>query len=1520
MKKHFYNRLATTILLLGGGLVALTGLTSCENFLNGGGVRKEIEEVIAYNNAQSVTVYLKSDTEQGEFLSDGEKSFKIGYDTLVQFSVNQNSYVFEKLEAVTRTAPYNSRSEYVQFTPVEADSKKGIYKINVKILKQTNDIMIRPVCTPLPKIQSVEPDSKITAAQDSKILITFNKSVDPASFGNFSGLSITSNGIPVNEYFATPEFFNNNTTLSIVPLAATDVTKLLLPPDESVEIREIQVSYIFSGETDSLGNAIKGNLEHKYRINKDFGKKKTVKVLVEAESEQGKFLSSGLTDCTVNYTFDIQFTVKKSAYNFTDFEAVSMNDDKQSRMSSVEFENKEYDDETGVYKARVRVKDTPENNDILIRPVCCLIPKITSIMPALEANGCNQDSVIKISFNKKMNPQSFKDSNGKINGISITTPDGDDLSSYFEEPFFTADNKILCLQPLCITDDTKYLLAPDGSKNSLNIEVNYTFVNVKDDDGLSFIANGTHSYKINKNFNEQEEVTVLVQNSNAAYGSFLSSGEKKCIVGFGFDIEFTLNKETYLFQGFEAVGQNDESRASYVSFENQQFDEESGIYKAKVRVIQAADDIIIRPNCQIITNTDIIIIETKGTKSITPASGTTVQSFINRNYSINFEPDEDYEFIRWELYDINKDDVIPNGTYVTITNPYIAKTTYKVTQVPANTVKLGLRVAVAERPQLISNTPQNGGNLKDSTIQVIFDRDMDEMSIYYTDPEIKALRHAGVQDSEFLPAITDVPQKHYGYVKSGKTYFKNILLTNNKGGENLNDKFKPPFFENPRTLSIPANKEDEHTLDDYTQVLVTIEKDFFYSEPLYGQETKPVSLRGSKKWMYQVTNHGDEEAPVFQKKNNKDLFSLKLENTQNESVLASTNVHPVIENDGTGLSTLKFMKIKNEKPTLYCDMELQDVTGGSGPNSTFAIKYERIIEADYISAGKGDNVTGSFTHEYTYTTTQDAIFKGDLEMSLPADGVYRIWFDFTDRSDNHFYYPETANDENSNLGFYVVKDVTSVSEPSGITVETGTKDLEYKVSWTAPENVDYDNTVITVTGGTEALIPVTKDKTEVMINNIDLDKEYIITITHYDYIGNEISSSVPKFITGFRLNGNLTFNINNLFFADDSLLNYGISPTAYFSDGTQETVECTIPVPDEFSTAPVTIEINHKYELITKTQSLNGSYYIAKSDALTQKPVTGTGFFHFGDFPQTIAGNDITYSTDPIYNGWYLGSDGYFYAKCITNPYKTSSDPKEYQYSNKEQVTKNATRHFKVEPINWRTLTTNYNNTGTRLLLAEKVLLGDIAYYGSTENIRTFMNDGEEITIDVNNYKYSNIRAYLNGTQNQFVAEGHAATEYDIDWSDKGFLQTAFTPAAQEYIAITSVDNSPKSTAAYSYISTDYACDDTLDKIFLLSLKDVTTTGFLFDSDPALEDRHRKKSSTDYAKANYVWLDGNTVTKNYTNWVLRSPYTSPYYVYYVCSYIGKVYYNNTRAIYNMVTGKQLGISPALCLDPSKWPE
>ena len=578
-------------------------LTACDFFLHGEDLKKELDQQIAYTNAPSVSVYLKADAELGEFLSDGEKTFKVGYDTEVQFTVNQDSYVFEKLEAVVRNSPETSRSESVQFTEVESDAKKGIYKINVKVLKQVNDIMIRPVCTLLPKISSISPALEANGCnQDSTITIAFNKNMNPESFknsnGTITGLSITNgDDEDLTAYFDEPYFASDNKTLIILPLCYADNPKFLLPPDESKTSLNIKVNYTFVDIKDEDGLGFTANGTHNYKINKNFNEQEEVTVLVQnPDPSYGSFLSAGEKSCIVGFGFEVEFTLNTESYIFEKLEAVSKNDTSLSRADCVQFtlNSSDADVKKGIYKIKIRV--LKETGDLLIRPVCTLLPKINSITPSFGSTGCDQDSIISISFNKPVNTDTFFDESGNVPCVSITS-DAEFLDEYFNTPYFSDDKKTLYFAPLCIADLNKLLLDLYDTRSFRDITVSLVFNGEKDCDGIALTENLEQRYRINKNFSNQKKVSLNISGDTTT-GSFLSSGEKECTVGFYVEVQYTVNKDDYYLVGLEAVSSSDgSSRASAVSITQTGKVEDEGIYKYKIRVTEEVNDILIKAVC-----------------------------------------------------------------------------------------------------------------------------------------------------------------------------------------------------------------------------------------------------------------------------------------------------------------------------------------------------------------------------------------------------------------------------------------------------------------------------------------------------------------------------------------------------------------------------------------------------------------------------------------------------------------------------------------------------------------------------------------------------------------------------------------------------------------------------------------------------------------------------------------------------------------------------------------------------------
>ena len=293
--------------------------------------------------------------------------------------------------------------------------------------------------------------------------------------------------------------------------------------------------------------------------------------------------------------------------------------------------------------------------------------------------------------------------------------------------------------------------------------------------------------------------------------------------------------------------------------------------------------------------------------------------------------------------------------------------------------------------------------------------------------------------------------------------------------------------------------------------------------------------------------------------------------------------------------------------------------------------------------------------------------------------------------------------------------------------------------------------------------------------------------------------------------------------------------------------------------------------------------YSSPVDAETGLAATSVStYVYFGVFPKTVLPLDSTVTVDEEdfiemgANTYYKGSDGEYYAKALENACATGA---QYKYKNGELVKDRfarSYRYFKVEPIKWKVLTTTYDIDGEAgsatgaLLLAEDILTANVPYHKDWDELREI--DGK--TVYPNNYQHSSVRAYLNGlTYQRYYFYGE-----DALWNGKGFLQTAFTSTAQLLIAETEVDNSDDSTIDtenHMTKATTYACENTTDKIFLLSAKEATTTAYGFAAcDSSGKGNARIRMPTDYAKANYAYQNS---TDGYGgDWWLRSPRYNDY--------------------------------------------
>lgn len=227
-----------------------------------------------------------------------------------------------------------------------------------------------------------------------------------------------------------------------------------------------------------------------------------------------------------------------------------------------------------------------------------------------------------------------------------------------------------------------------------------------------------------------------------------------------------------------------------------------------------------------------------------------------------------------------------------------------------------------------------------------------------------------------------------------------------------------------------------------------------------------------------------------------------------------------------------------------------------------------------------------------------------------------------------------------------------------------------------------------------------------------------------------------------------------------------------------------------------------------------------------------------------------------IYNGTkYLGVQ--------MNDYRASG-----VYSLRSYIMKNGyftfeVYWFKYEPIKWRILTTSGNSA---------YIMSDIAldsFSIQPDRYQGFYNE-----------EYGVFRTDKNGNMDGTYANNW---EYCFlrRWLNETFYKEVFNDLQKEIIQTTHLDNTARSSNPNEYPKyygygenagkNKYAdqCKDTDDKIFLLSLRDITTTAYGFNKDVLAEDPARNLQATDFAKLHGAPM--NTNDKKYVTWYTRSP-------------------------------------------------
>lgn len=211
----------------------------------------------------------------------------------------------------------------------------------------------------------------------------------------------------------------------------------------------------------------------------------------------------------------------------------------------------------------------------------------------------------------------------------------------------------------------------------------------------------------------------------------------------------------------------------------------------------------------------------------------------------------------------------------------------------------------------------------------------------------------------------------------------------------------------------------------------------------------------------------------------------------------------------------------------------------------------------------------------------------------------------------------------------------------------------------------------------------------------------------------------------------------------------------------------------------------------------------------------------YGLYPKTYINDSDLLGTlnsiaEPEPIGWYL-FNGTFYAKL------TSSQKNDAKFDDSTKIVEGEEYWFKCEPISWKILE---ENNGEYLLLSSLLLDTHIFDYNS------------------NNYKDSDVRAWLN---NEFFTRAFCLND--------------------NYIKTTNVDNSASTTDAND---NDAVCENTQDKVFMLSYKDYLNENYGFTTIKSTSST-RWCQTTEWARASGAYVASRTGMYNVGYYWTRSP-------------------------------------------------
>jgi len=1026
---------------------------------------------------------------------------------------------------------YNSNTHQAQF--------------NITINKYlSSNLSISPIyyeCLAITEFNNDKTDQ--VYERDSSVKLSFNHPINGQN-----SIKITIQGYDYSSYFDTPKLSNDNKT---VTLESKKLLPLLADETNTVMVT-IPANEIYYEPVENVKNYLETPISYSYRINASTKDKVKIKYL--DDTEQGLFKVKNarvnheqVEQYNIGSTFPISYKLDEG-YSFygweykigdTVYEKEALKTLGISITYDEDGDSNGFNNVTRLAQANISIEKFTEY-EISIEPRYYEYLTIINFNNKTE-QVYERDRDIEITFNKTIISDCADSIYRNISILGLAS--GQNIEDFYKEP--VVDGAVLKIEAKEIDLNNLIPLNADGTNTiTINMPASQVYYMPSDGVAVHLERDIAYSYKINSETKDKTTFKFTRDATGSEAGTLkvndvtVEDREYSYSIGNSFVLKYRMSND-YAFTGWKFIHNNQIYYTSDLSQLNLSYEKEygsdayglsalnnsEGTAQAIISILRDITGVIeIQPIVTKIPVGTVLLEDNNGKISSNIGSlnddGKTksAETKLGERNVISFNADSAYEFVKWQIYDRASGTIYNNGTYLRIDNEKTENTSYSITDASYedDDIELTIKPIVAERPQILDYTPSGSSLLrKDSTIQVIFDHDMDEDSIYYTEAELSQVENISNFD-ELKESETKVG-KYYGYTTTdGKAYYKNISIQNNRNRNVLTQYYKEPVFDNPRTLTIVVDREkvtsDSNNPLDYSQVLVNVGKiegeigdGFFYKD-----NEKVISMSGYKRWIYRTNSSYDSTPPSA------NIISLEIDSFTTEQLTAEPNV----EKSTAGLGSLHYLP--SEEPSIYLKFDVSDLEAnnnpGSGLFSSFIVSCEQLYDGNYTQKFEGtyEEIESALEatnyivdYQINDTDSATASFDGYIPLSGLSDGIYRLKLKFKDQSGNeiswptneeyYFAYDKTAPYSNQNDRIQFTDSNTSntaltISWPENV-YDIKSQKIEYKLNGTSSYS-EIDSSQITTSGtGSDIL-------NKIALLSLDSGSCYDFRFTWEDYAGN----------------------------------------------------------------------------------------------------------------------------------------------------------------------------------------------------------------------------------------------------------------------------------------------------------------------------------------------------------------------------------------------------------------------------------